>query len=77
MIHHVCVEKHITVVDGEPIPYGSLALLEDLPAVLPEMLDAIIAKVGKHNIVVCGENEAKRVLGRKLEDRLKMEVLYE
>ena len=77
MIHHICIEKHITVIDGTPIPYGSLALLEDISAVLPEMLETIIPKIGKGEVVVCGEDEARKVLGRKIEDRIKREVKYE
>jgi hypothetical protein len=37
----------------------------------------IVHKIGKDDVVVCGRGDAKRMLGRKLEDRLKREVKYE
>ena len=78
MIHHICVEKHITIVDGTPIPYGSLALLESVEAVLPEMLEVIVPTLVTGDIIVCGEDkEARHVIGRKIEDRIKREVVYE
>lgn len=77
MIHHVCVEKHITICDGEPIPFGALALLEDVSAVLPALLSAILPKIGKGDVSICGEGDARRILGRKIEDTIKRPVLYE
>lgn len=77
MDHHICIEKHITTVDGAPLPYGAHALLESMEAVLPEMIDTIVPKIGDGEVVVCGDKEARRVLGRKLEDRLRRRVKYE
>ena len=77
MIHHICLQKHLTVCDGEAIPFGSLALLENIEVVLPELLEDIIPKIGKDEVVVCGEDPARRILGRKLEDLLQREVRYE
>ncbi len=77
MNHHICIEKHITTVDGNPLPYGAHALLENIEAVLPEMIDSIVPKIGKGDVTVCGENEARRILGRKIEDRLGRAVTYE
>jgi hypothetical protein len=77
MNHHICIEKHITTVDGSPLPYGAHALLESIEAVLPEMVETIVPKIGDGSVTVCGEKEARRVLGRKLEDRLRRRVEYE
>jgi len=77
MDHHICIEKHITTVDGQPLPYGAHALLESIEAVLPEMIDSIVPKLGKGEVVICGEKEARRILGRKIEDRLGRGVVYE
>lgn len=77
MIHHICVEKHITICDGEPIPFGGLALLEDVSAVLPAILATVLPKIGKGDVVICGEGDARRVLGRKIEDAIKRPVTYE
>ena len=77
MNHHICIEKHITTVDGVPLPCGSKALLESIEAVLPEMVETIVKKVGKGEVTVCGEKDARRILGRKVEDRLGRVVIYE
>ena len=77
MIHHICLQKHITVCDGTPLPFGALALLENTEAVLPELLTSIVPQIGEDSVVVCGEEPGKRMLGRKLEDILKREVFYE
>jgi hypothetical protein len=67
----------MTVCDKEAIPFGSLALLENIEAVLPRLLETIIPQIGKDDIVVCGDETARRILGRKLEDRLQRVVAYE
>jgi uncharacterized protein len=37
----------------------------------------VVHKVGESEVVVCGTGDARRMLGRKLEDRLGREVKYE
>lgn len=77
MIHHICLQKHLTVCDDEPIPFGALALLEDIDIVLPELVRDIVPRLGEDSVVVCGDDPARRILGRKLEDVLQREVFYE
>jgi hypothetical protein len=36
-----------------------------------------VPKIGEGEIILCGDGDAKRMLGRKLEDRLKRTVVYE
>lgn len=77
MVHHICIAEHITLVDGNPIPYGSKAIEEGLTSVISTMLDDIVPVIKKEEVVVCGKDPSRRMLGRKLEDRLKRVIQYE
>jgi hypothetical protein len=37
----------------------------------------VVHKIGDGEVYVCGTGDARRMLGRKLEDRLGREVVYE
>lgn len=76
MTHHICIEdEHITF-DGEIIPFGKRAIEKEITKVINEILDTIVHKIGDGEVVVCGVGDARRMLGRKLEDRLKRPVKY-
>jgi hypothetical protein len=77
MIHHICIQDTYTIFDGELLPFGKIAIEKEVTKVINEILDTIVHKIGKGDVVVCGRGDAKRMLGRKLEDRLKREVKYE
>ena len=78
MTHHVCIYEEFTLVDNETVPVGKRLIEEKLTEVLGEILDVIVPRVGqKEDVIVCGEGDARRILGRKLEDRLNKEVRYE
>ena len=77
MKHHVCIFDDYIVFDGETIPVGKILIEKEITKALSEALDAIVHKIGKDEVVVCGEGDARRMLGRKLEDRLGREVIYE
>ena len=78
MTHHVCIYEDFTLFNNETIPIGKRLIEEKLTEVLGEILDIIVLHVGpKDDVVVCGEGDARRILGRKLEDRLKREIKYE
>ncbi|MDQ5962555.1 MAG: hypothetical protein QG653_362 [Patescibacteria group bacterium] len=78
MTHHVCIYEEFTLFNNETIPIGSRMIEEKLTEVLGEILDIIIPRVGtKDDIVLCGEGDARRILGRKLEDRLQRDIKYE
>lgn len=77
MIHHICIEDEYITFDGELIPFGKRAIEKEVTKAINEILDSIIHKIGEGEVVVCGTGDAKRMLGRKLEDRLKREVKYE
>ncbi len=63
--------------DGMVIPFGKDAIETHVTKAISEILDTIVHKIGDDDIYVCGEGDARRMLGRKLEDRLKRRVIYE
>ncbi len=77
MSHHLCIFDEYVVFDREMIPFGRVAIEKDITKVINEILDLVVRKIGDEEVVVCGQGDARRMLGRKLEDRLKREVMYE
>lgn len=77
MQHHVCIHDDYITFDGETIPIGKLLIEREITKALSEALDNIVHKIGKDDVIVCGTGDARRMLGRKLEDRLGREVKYE
>ncbi len=77
MKHHVCILDDYIVFDGEMIPVGKKMIEKEITKAINEVLDIIVHKIGKGEVIVCGTGDAKRMLGRKLEDRLKRVVNYE
>jgi hypothetical protein len=77
MKHHVCIFDDYIVFDGETIPVGKLLIEEEITKALSDVLDSIVHKIGNEEVIVCGSGDARRMLGRKLEDRLGREVVYE
>ncbi len=77
MKHHVCIFDDYIVFDGETIPVGKILIEKEITRALSEVLDTIVHKIGKDEVIVCGSGDARRMLGRKLEDRLGREVVYE
>lgn len=77
MKHHICIQDDYITFDGEIIPIGKRMIEKETTKAINEVLDTIVHKIGKDEVVVCGRGDARRMLGRKLEDRLKREVKYE
>ena len=77
MTHHICILDDYIVFDREMIPVGKRLIEKEVTKAINEVLDMIVHKIGKDPVVVCGTGDARRMLGRKLEDRLKREVKYE
>ena len=77
MTHHICIEDDHITFDGEMVPLGKRLIEKELTKAINEVLDMIVHKIGDGEVVVCGTGDARRMLGRKLEDRLKREVKYE
>jgi hypothetical protein len=76
MKHHVCIFDDYIVFDGETIPVGKILIEKEITKALSEVLDSIVHKIGRDEVIVCGEGDARRMLGRKLEDRLGRVVIY-
>ena len=78
MTHHLCLYDEFMVFDNEMIPVGSRMIEEKLTEVLGEVIDIVVPRIReKEDLVICGEGDARRILGRKLEDRLNREINYE
>ena len=77
MTHHLCISNEYCTFDGEMIPFGKESIERDVTKVINEILDTVVHKIGGGDVIVCGTGDAKRMLGRKLEDRLGREVAYE
>ena len=77
MTHHLCIQDEYCTFDGEVLPFGKEAIETELTKVINEILDMVVQKIGNDEVIVCGQGDARRMLGRKLEDRLGREVKYE
>jgi hypothetical protein len=77
MKHHVCIFDDYIVFDGETIPVGKIVIEQEITKALSGVLDLIVHKIGSGEVIVCGTGDARRMLGRKLEDRLGREIAYE
>lgn len=75
--HHLCIHDEYSTFDGEMLPIGKHLIEREVTQAINEVLDMVVHKIGKGDVVVCGRGDAKRMLARKLEDRLKREVQYE
>lgn len=80
-VNHICIHEDATIFDDTVIPFGAKDIEEKEGEVIDEILHELIHLIqSKENrnkeIFVCGSSQARRMLGRKLEDRLKREVRY-
>jgi nucleoid DNA-binding protein len=76
MTHHICIQDEYITFDGELIPFGKRSIEKEVTKAINEVLDVIVHKIKEGEVVVCGIGDAKRMLGRKLEDRLGRVVTY-
>jgi uncharacterized protein len=75
--HHICIQDAYVTFDGELLPFGKESIEKDITKAINEVLNMVVHKIGEGEVVVCGTGDARRMLGRKLEDRLGREVHYE
>ena len=80
-VNHICIHSDCTIFDDIVLPYGAKDIEEKSTFVIDEILHEIAhliqdPKNKDKKIIICGDPKAKRMLGRKLEDRLKREVEY-
>jgi hypothetical protein len=77
MKHHLCISDEYCTLDGEVIPFGKFVIEKEITKAINDVLDMVVHKIGDGEVYVCGTGDARRMLGRKLEDRLGREVVYE
>jgi hypothetical protein len=77
MAHHLCIHDEYCTFDGEVFPFGKQAIETEITKAINEILDMVVHKIGNDEVIVCGAGDARRMLGRKLEDRLGRGVQYE
>ena len=77
MKHHICIQDEYCTFDGEVLPFGKHDIEKEITKAINDILDMIVHKIGKGEVIVCGTGDARVMLGRKLEDRLGREVTYE
>lgn len=77
MTHHLCIADDYCTFDGEPVPIGKHLIEREITKAISDVLDIIVPKIGKDEVFICGTGDARRMLGRKLEDRLGRGVKYE
>ena len=77
MAHHICIYQDYLTFDGETIPIGRKLIEKEVTKAISELLDMMVHKIGTEDVYVCGTGDARRMFGRKLEDRLKRPVHYQ
>lgn len=77
MKHHLCIHDEYSTFDGEFLPMGKNLVGKELTSAINEILDTVIHKIVDSDVIICGEGDVKRMVGRKLEDRLKRKISYE
>ncbi len=75
-VNHICIHKDCIIFGDQVIPFGKDDIEKDFTFIISDVLDYVVPLVKEGDIIVCGEGESKRMLGRKLEDRLGREVIY-
>lgn len=78
MTHHICIHDDYITFNEETLPIGKSQIEKEITKAISEVLEIVVHKIHQDDeVVVCGIGDARRMLGRKLEDRLNKEVKYE
>ena len=80
-VNHICIHEDVTIFNDIVIPYGAKDIEEKGTFVIDEILHNMIhILMNEENkdkqIIICGSTKARKMFGRKLEDRLKRELIY-
>lgn len=80
-VNHICIHEDCILFNDLVIPYGAKDIEKEGTKVIDDILQEIIHIIQspeniEKKIIICGEGRSKRMLARKLEDRLKREVEY-
>ena len=62
MTHHICIQDEYITFDGEMIPIGKHLIEKEITQAINEVLNMIVHKIGKGEVVVCGRGDAKRTV---------------
>lgn len=79
--NHICIQGDCVLFEDLILPYGDSQIEEKGGEILEEIIQPLILNIQKaenrnKQVVICGADKARILLGRKLEDRLKREVEY-
>ncbi len=80
-VNHICIHEDCVILKDLVIPFGAKDIEEKTTFVIDDILDEIIPIIQRPDnkekvITICGNPDVKRMLGRKLEDRIKKEIEY-
>ncbi len=80
-VNHICIQGDCVLFEDLILPYGEMQIEEWGSDVIPEIIQELVTRLQRVDnrekyITICGNDKARRMLGRKLEDRLKREVEY-
>ncbi|MEI6352783.1 MAG: hypothetical protein WCO35_02510 [Candidatus Nomurabacteria bacterium] len=80
-VNHICIHDDCVIFNDTVLPFGAKDIEEKSTEVIDEILYDITHIIQsdenkEKKIIVCGPDKARRMFGRKLEDRLKREVQY-
>jgi len=80
-VNHICIHEDATIFNNIVIPYGAKDIEEKNTFIIDEifhnMIHILMSPENRDKqIIICGVDKARRMFGRKLEDRLKIEINY-
>lgn len=80
-VNHICIHKDCVLFNDIVIPFGAKDIEKEGTRVIDDILQEIIHIIQspenkEKKIIICGEGRSKKMLARKLEDRLKREIEY-
>ena len=80
-VNHICIHEDATIFNDMVIPYGAKDIEEKGTFVIDEIFHNMIhvlrnSENKDKQIIICGAPKARKMFGRKLEDRLKREIVY-
>lgn len=80
-VNHICIHEDVIIFNDIVIPYGAKDIEEKGTFVIDEILHSMIHILMNDDnkdkqIIICGSPKARKMFGRKLEDKLKRELRY-
>lgn len=81
-VNHICIQDECVIFEDLVLPYGAEDIEEKTTFIIDEIISQLLTLINSEKnkekrIIICGKKRAQRMLGRKLEDRIKREVFYE